>query len=424
MNAPEFHSFGCRLNAAETRIMQSQARESDSGNTIVFNTCAVTSEAVRQARQAIRKAHRANPERRIVVTGCAAQTNPDEFARMKEVDLVLGNEEKFNPALYAPDAPDTPAHGGNETTVRVGDIMAEKRMNTPALHGFGERARAFVQVQNGCNHRCTFCIIPFGRGNARSAPPSNILSQIQDLVDRGYREVVLTGVDITAYGPDLDPDLTLGILVSQILRQIPDLERLRLSSLDPVETDSQLLQLFGEDHRLLPHLHLSLQSGDNLILKRMKRRHTREDAIAFCQSLRKIRPDMAFGADLIAGFPTETQEMFENTARLIEDCSLSFLHVFPFSARPQTPAANMPQLAGNVVRERAGKLRKIGDQAKARYFSAQIGKIRQVLIEQENKGHTEHFVPVKLHHPTSSGSLLKVRITGAEETTCQGEVVT
>jgi len=417
MSALKFHAFGCRLNTTETRIMQSQAEKSNLGNAIVFNTCAVTSEAVRQARQAIRKARREHPHARIVVTGCAAQTGPDEFARMEEVDLVLGNQEKFDPALY------TLSDGRSKTPVRVGDIMREKRMNTPSLHGFGGRARAFVQVQNGCDHRCTFCIIPFGRGNARSATPRQILNQIQDLVDQGYREIVLTGVDITAYGPDLDPDLTLGELASQILHQIPDLERLRLSSLDPVETDAKLLQLFGEEHRLLPHLHLSSQAGDNLILKRMKRRHTREDAIRFCETIRKIRPDMVFGADLIAGFPTETEAMFENTVRLVEDCGLSFLHVFPFSARPQTPAANMPQLKRNIIRDRAKRLRETGERARSQYFTSLIGEIRHVLAENNDKGLTEHFAPVQLNSPAPPGSVLKVKITGANPTSCEGAVL-
>jgi len=418
MNAPEFRSFGCRLNSAETQIMRTQADEGDLGNAIVFNTCAVTSEAVRQARQAIRKAKRDNPQARIVVTGCAAQTDPQDFAAMDEVDLVLGNEEKFNPALFS-------APGENDgATVQVGDIMRETRMNTPALQGFGERARAFVQVQNGCDHRCTFCIIPFGRGNARSATPLQIISQIRQLVDKGYREVVLTGVDITAYGPDLDCDLNLGGLVKQILAQIPELERLRLSSIDPVETDAQLLHLLGEDHRLLPHMHLSLQAGDNLVLKRMKRRHTREDAIGFCADMRRIRPDIAFGADLIAGFPTETEGMFENTCRLVEDCGLSFLHVFPFSVRPQTPAAKMPQLKGDVIRDRARRLREIGAKARAEFLNSQIGRTRQVLVENEDTGHTEHFAPVKLDRPAKQGSILSVKITAADAAICEGSVLT
>jgi len=417
MSASEFHSFGCRLNTTETAIMKSQAAASQLDNTIVFNTCAVTSEAVRQARQAIRKARRERPEAHIVVTGCAAQTGPDEFARMKEVDLVLGNEEKFNPALYSR----TEIH--KTAVVKVGDILSQTRMNTPSLSGFGERARAFVQVQNGCDHRCTFCIIPFGRGNARSARPGQILGQIRDLVERGYREIVLTGVDITAYGPDLDPDLTLGDLVAQILRQTPGLERLRLSSLDPVETDMKLLRLFGEDHRLLPHLHLSLQAGDNLVLKRMKRRHTREDAMEFCENLRKIRPGIVFGADLIAGFPTETEAMFENTIKLVKDCGLTFLHVFPFSARPQTPAANMPQLEGPVIRNRAKRLRETGDAARSRYLTSLIGKTRQVLVESDDRGFTEHFAPVQLDSPARPGSILKVNITGATPANCKGRVL-
>ncbi len=418
MSAPEFHSFGCRLNSTETQIIRSQARESSLQDAIVFNTCAVTREAVRQARQAIRKAKRKSPQARIIVTGCAAQTDPQNFAAMDEVDLVLGNEEKFVPALLS-------SSGNNDgARVQVGDIMRETRMNTPPLQEFGQRARAFVQVQNGCNHRCTFCIIPFGRGNARSATPQQILAQIRQLVEKGFREVVLTGVDITAYGPDLDPDLNLGALVSQILDQIPALERLRLSSLDPVETDARLMRLIGEEERLLPHLHLSLQAGDNLVLKRMKRRHSREDAIKFCARLRKIRPDIAFGADLIAGFPTETGEMFANTVRLVEDCGLNFLHVFPFSARPQTPAAKMPRPPGDVIKARARRLRETGGQARAKYLAAQIGHIRQVLVENEDMGHSEHFAPVKLDRPARPGAIVPVKITSADHSGCEGTILT
>ncbi len=418
MNAPEFLTFGCRLNSHDTRIMRSQAEASGLHDATIINTCAVTSEAVRRARQAIRKARRKNPASRIIVTGCAAQSTPDEFARMDEVDLVLGNEEKFMPELFTPAKP---ANGG--AVVNVGDIMQNRHMTTPALQSFGERARAFVQVQTGCDHRCTFCIIPFGRGNARSSLPEHIISQIRNLVERGHNEIVLTGVDITAYGADLSPVLNLGGLVGRILREIPELRRLRLSSIDPVEADAELLRAFAEDERLLPHMHLSLQAGDNLVLKRMKRRHSREDAVSFCRKMRQIRPDMAFGADLIAGFPTETEEMFANTLRLVDECGLSFLHVFPFSARPGTPAAKMPQLGGNVIKERAQRLRDTGEQAKNRFFASLSGTSCEVLVETGTSGHSRQFAPVRLDREMPAGEIVPVEITGSEGDALSGRVI-
>ncbi len=418
MNAPEFFTFGCRLNSHDTRIMRSQAAASGLRDATIINSCAVTSEAVRQARQAIRKARRKNPAARIIVTGCAAQSAPQDFARMDEVDLVLGNEEKFEPELFNSSRPE---NGG--AVVHVGDIMQKKRMTTPPLNGFGERARAFVQVQTGCDHRCTFCIIPFGRGNARSAPPEHIISQMRALAEQGHNEIVLTGVDITAYGSDLSPDVNLGSLVKRILREIPELPRLRLSSIDPVEADTDLLRAFGEDERLLAHMHLSLQAGDNMILKRMKRRHSREDAISFCRKMRDIRPDMVFGADLIAGFPTETEEMFENTLRLVDECGLGFLHVFPFSARPGTPAAKMPRIEGNIVKERARRLRDIGEQAKTRFFNSLIGHSCEVLVETGNSGHSRQFAPVILDRAMQAGAIVQVEFTGLEGQALSGRVI-
>ena len=325
---------------------------------IIFNTCAVTSEAVRQARQAIRKARRDNPQARIIVTGCAAQTGADEFAAMDEVDLVLGNEEKLKSNSYRM----LPDFGVNQfEKVRVNDIMEVRETASHMVDAIEGRARAFVQVQNGCDHRCTFCIIPYGRGNSRSVPMGGVVEQVKRLVGNGYNEVVLTGVDMTSYGPDLPGNLRLGRLVKTVLKEVPDLQRLRLSSIDSIEADEDLWKLLATEKRMMPHLHLSLQSGDNMILKRMKRRHLRENSIAFCENVRRIRPDIVFGADIIAGFPTETDEMFENSVRIVEECGLTHLHVFPFSPREGTPAARMPQVNRRIVKARAARLRAAGD---------------------------------------------------------------
>ncbi len=405
-------TFGCRLNTYESEIIRTEALkaglcELDAG-AVIINTCAVTGEAVRQARQAIRKARRNNPNRRIIVTGCAAQTAPEDFAAMDEVDLVLGNEEKLAAHNYRA----LPDFGVNDCEkIRVNDIMSVQETAGHMVDAIEGRARAFVQVQNGCDHRCTFCIIPFGRGNSRSVPVGAVVEQVKRLSGNGYAEVVLTGVDLTSYGADLPGTPNLGRLVDAILKNVPDLPRLRLSSIDSIEADEALIEAIGGEMRLMPHLHLSLQSGDDMILKRMKRRHCRKDSIRFCQSIRKARPDVVFGADLIAGFPTETDEMFENSLRIVEECDLTYLHVFPFSPREGTPAKRMPQLPRKLIKQRAARLREAGDAAFGRYLEKMTGSRQRVLIEQNGIGRTEGFCPAAVDSGRS-GDLVECLITG------------
>ena len=351
MSDPVVITLGCRLNAYESEVMRRNAREAGLDNTVIINTCAVTAEAVRNAHQVIRRTRRENPLARIIITGCAAQIEPERFAEMREVDHVIGNGEKMKAETFASLSLD-----GSER-VQVDDIMSVTETAAHMIDGFGTRARAYVQIQNGCDHRCTFCIIPFGRGPSRSVPAGEAVAEIRRLIEKGFPEVVLTGVDITSYGPDLPGDMTLGKLVRHILRQVPELKRLRLSSIDQVEADTHLMTALAEEERLMPHLHLSLQAGDDLILKRMKRRHLRDDAIRFCSEARRLRPDVVFGADLIAGFPTETEEMFTRSLDIIDDCGLTYLHVFPFSPRKGTPAARMPQVPRDVIKARAARLR-------------------------------------------------------------------
>ena len=393
-------TFGCRLNITESEVIRRAA--GGLSDAVVVNTCAVTAEAVRQARQNIRRIKRERPDARIVVTGCAAQTEPGTFAAMPEVDRVLGNEEKLDPRSWA----------GAGERIAVGDIMAVKRHTAHAVDHLEGHTRAFLQVQNGCDHRCTFCIIPFGRGNSRSLPMSEAVAQARRLAARGYRELVLTGVDITSYGADLPGAPRLGALVKRILNEIPELARLRLSSIDSVEADDDLLDALGNEPRLMPHLHLSLQAGDDLILKRMKRRHTRKQAIAFCHQVRKLRPDVVFGADIIAGFPTETEAMFARSLELVDECGLTQLHVFPFSPRPGTPAARMPQLDRGIVKQRARVLRDKGEAALARHLDAQIGAHRLVLTERGGVGHTEQFTAVRLAAPVAPGAILDLTMMG------------
>jgi threonylcarbamoyladenosine tRNA methylthiotransferase MtaB len=395
-------TFGCRLNIHESEVIRRDAAAL-SGTTVV-NTCAVTGEAVRQARQAIRKLRRDKPNSRIVVTGCAAQADPQTFAAMPEVDRVVGNEEKLTPRTWQ-------ASAGSER-VAVGDIMSAKEIALPSVERIEGHTRAFVQVQNGCDHRCTFCIIPYGRGNSRSLPMTQVVAQVQKLVANGYREVVLTGVDITSYGSTLPGSPKLGALVKEILKAVPELERLRLSSIDSVEVDADLLGALASEPRLMPHLHLSLQAGDDLILKRMKRRHLRADAIAFCDRVRRLRPDVVFGGDIIAGFPTESEEMFARSLDLVDACGLTHLHVFPFSSRPGTPAARMTQLAGDVIRERARRLREKGEAALRRHLDGEVGVRKRVLTEAGGIGRTEQFTPVKLSAPVARGLMLDVTMGG------------
>ena len=407
---PRLVTMGCRLNTFESEVMRGHAAAAGLGDAIIVNTCAVTAEAERQARQAIRKARRENPEARIIVTGCAAQIAPEKFAALPEVDHVLGNSEKLEAASFRRIAEDT------SQRVAVSDIMLVKETAAHLISGFAERSRAFVEIQQGCDHRCTFCIIPFGRGNNRSVPVGEVVARIRKLVENGFREVVLTGVDITGYGADLPGAPKLGQLVRRILALVPELERLRLSSLDVVEVDDALLRLIGEEPRLMPHLHLSLQAGDDLILKRMKRRHLRADAVRFAETVRRLRPDVVFGADLIAGFPTEDEAMFRNSLALVEDCGLTFLHVFPYSARQGTPAAKMPQVRGDIRKERAARLREAGQASLRRYFAGSIGAPVRVLVERAADGagfgHSEHFAPVTIAGAVAVGSLVAARVQG------------
>ncbi|PSH67062.1 tRNA (N(6)-L-threonylcarbamoyladenosine(37)-C(2))-methylthiotransferase MtaB [Phyllobacterium sophorae] len=405
-------TFGCRLNTYESEVMKREADSAGLGTlengAIIFNTCAVTSEAVRQARQAIRKARRDNPQARIIVTGCAAQTGAGEFAAMDEVDLVLGNEEKLKSNSYRM----LPDFGVNQfEKVRVNDIMEVRETASHMVDAIEGRARAFVQVQNGCDHRCTFCIIPYGRGNSRSVPMGGVIEQVKRLVGNGYNEVVLTGVDMTSYGPDLPGNLRLGKLVKTILKEVPDLPRLRLSSIDSIEADEDLMDALANEKRLMPHLHLSLQSGDNMILKRMKRRHLRENSIEFCENVRRIRPDIVFGADIIAGFPTETDEMFENSIRIVEECGLTHLHVFPFSPREGTPAARMPLVNRRIVKARAARLRAAGDAAYTGHLHGLVGTRQKILIEREGLGRTEGFTLVGIDGGTP-GQIIERMING------------
>jgi threonylcarbamoyladenosine tRNA methylthiotransferase MtaB len=405
--APIFETLGCRLNAYESEAMRGQADAAGLSDLVVINTCAVTAEAVRTAKQKIRRAARENPGKKIVVTGCAAQIDPRDFGQMAEVDHVLGNHEKLTPESWK-----NLAKGRANDKVQVRDIMAQRTTNAPLIDGLGTRARAYVQVQNGCDHRCTFCIIPFGRGNSRSVPADVVVEQIKRLVARGYNEVVLTGVDMTSWGADLAATPRLGDLVTRILKLVPDLPRLRISSIDSIEADPALIEAICHNPRLMPHLHLSLQAGDNMILKRMKRRHMREDAIAFCQMLREARPEMVFGADIIAGFPTETEAMFENSLKLVADCGLTWLHVFPYSIRQGTPAARMPQVARDVIKSRAARLRRAGEGAVTAYLAGQVGKLQNVLAETPRKGRNEGFAPVVFEQDHPVGQILQTRITG------------
>lgn len=406
MNGPEVITFGCRLNIAESEAMRMAASKAD--DLVIVNSCAVTAEAVRQARQAIRRVKRQRPGARIIVTGCAAQIEPGSFAAMPEVSRVVGNADKFDPAslLFTPD--DAPQQ------VRVSDIMAVREMTPHLIRGFAGHARAFVEVQNGCDHRCTFCVIPYGRGNSRSAPAGLVIDRIKALVDEGYREIVLTGVDITSYGPDLPGSPTLGTLVKRILDHVPDLPRLRLSSIDSVEIDEVLLETICSEERLMPHLHLSLQAGDDMILKRMKRRHNRAQAIRFCETVRKHRPEIAFGADLIAGFPTESDEMFENTLALIDECDIVYGHIFPYSARQGTPAARMPQVPVPVRKERAQRLRAKSAERLDRWLRSLVGSTQQLLIERHGLAHSPAFAPARLAGGGEPGTLVDARITGID----------
>ncbi len=412
MTAPKFTTLGCRLNAYETEAMKELSQQAGLDNLVVVNTCAVTAEAVRKSRQEIRRLRRENPAAQIVVTGCAAQTEPETFARMAEVDTVIGNTEKMQPETWTGMAAN---FIGETEKVQVDDIMSVTETAGHLIDGFGTRSRAYVQVQNGCDHRCTFCIIPYGRGNSRSVPAGVVVDQIKRLIDKGYNEVVLTGVDLTSWGADLPAAPKLGDLVMRILKLVPDLPRLRISSIDSIEVDENLMQAIATEPRLMPHLHLSLQHGDDLILKRMARRHLRDDAIRFCEEALKLRPEMTFGADIIAGFPTETEAHFENSLKLVSDCNLTWLHVFPYSKRTGTPAAKIPkQVNGTVIKSRAARLRAAGEARVQSHLAVQIGKTHQVLMENPHMGRTEQFTEVRFATPQQEGQIVTAMILGQD----------
>jgi len=413
-------TFGCRLNGWESEVMRKHAQDAGLSNAILVNTCAVTNEAVRQARQQIRRARRENPDAKIIVTGCAAQVDPDMFAEMSEVDRVVGNDEKLKAETFQPDL----LLGGTEK-VRVNDIMSVRETAGHLVEGMEGRARAYVQVQNGCDHRCTFCIIPFGRGNSRSVPAGEVVDQIKTLVDKGHSEVVLTGVDLTSWGGDLPGTPQLGRLVQAILKQVPDLPRLRLSSIDAIEIDESLFEAITGEARVAPYLHLSLQAGDDMILKRMKRRHLRDDAIALCTRLKEARPEIAFGADLIAGFPTETEAMFENSLKLVDECQLAYLHVFPFSPRPGTPAARMPQLDRAVIKARAARLRAKADDVLNRHLDSMIGRVDAALVEKPGFARAGNFAAIRYSSDTAPrpGALVNIEVSGHDGRELQGNLV-
>jgi len=444
----EVINFGCRLNSYEGEVIRQKAAEAGLDSAIIFNSCAVTSEAERQVRQAVRRARKENPDARIIVTGCSAQVNPGMYAGMAEVDSVLGNVEKLDANSYsslrggeadaaiqskrhgrdmvsshaADAAPGLLRFARNDEKILVNDIMSIKETAAHMVTSFEGKARAFVQVQNGCDHRCTFCIIPYGRGNSRSVAMGEIVAQVRKLVESGFNEVVLTGVDISDYGKDLPGAPTLGQMMRRLLALVPELPRLRLSSIDAVEVDDDLYRLIADEPRLMPHIHVSLQAGDDMILKRMKRRHSRRDALEFCEKVRKLRPDVVFGADIIAGFPTETDAMFENTLNIVPEAELTYLHVFPYSARPGTPAARMPQVEKSIRKERAARLREAGEKQLAAYLKSQIGKSAQVIVEKETTGRTEGFAMVELDRKCEPGSIQKIQVIGSSGDRVIGEV--
>ncbi|OJX12257.1 MAG: tRNA (N(6)-L-threonylcarbamoyladenosine(37)-C(2))-methylthiotransferase MtaB [Caedibacter sp. 37-49] len=404
---PEIVTFGCRLNTYESEVMRAHAQAQGLKNAIIVNTCSVTNEAERQARQAIRKARKDHPHSMIIVTGCSVQQNPDLYSQMPEVDRILGNHEKMQAESFSPLL---------SSRIILSDIMQVRETATHLVSGFENHVRAFIEIQNGCDHRCTFCSIPFARGPNRSVPIAEIVRQLKHLVNKGCKEIIFTGVDITGYGGDLPGQPTLAQMIKRVLSQVPEINRLRLSSLDPVEIDQELIDLFGKEERLMPHVHLSIQAGDNIILKRMKRRHLREDAIKICKRLRKARKDIAFGADIIAGFPTENEVMFQNTLDIIEECNISYLHVFPYSARRDTPAARMPQVAKDIIKNRASQLREIGKKKLNEFLQTQVDYSLNVLVERNFKGHTDHFAPVQLEGAQLDekwiGTIIPVKIIG------------
>ena len=409
-NNIKFSTLGCRLNSYETECMRNMAGTVGLNNAVVINTCAVTHQAVSKSRQEIRRLKRENPNSTLIVTGCAAQIDPMGFSKMSEVDFVLGNSEKMRPEIWSNLASGAPVESER---VQVDDIMSISETASHLIDGFGTRSRAYVQIQNGCDHRCTFCTIPFGRGNSRSVPAGVVVEQIKRLVQKGYNEIVLTGVDLTSWGADLPTHPKLGNLITRILRLVPDLNRLRISSIDSIEVDEEFLDAIATERRLMPHFHLSLQHGDDLILKRMKRRHLRKDAILFCEKVRKLRPEVTFGADIIAGFPTESDEHFENSIKLVEECGLTWLHIFPYSKRDGTPAARMPQIDGRTIKSRAELLRSLGKKVRSKHLKEQIGRKHKVLMESSVLGRTEQFAEVLFSSPKQEGSIVDATISDA-----------
>ena len=412
---PEVVTFGCRLNTVESEIIKNQAIKGGLSNATIFNTCGVTEAAEKQAIKEIKKLKRENPKTQIIVTGCAVQINPTKYKNFPEVDMVLGNHEKLQVDSYKSKSP--------SDNFQISNIMERKEMEENLISGFGKRTRAFIQIQQGCNHRCTFCIIPFGRGNSRSLPVENIAKQINILLEQGYKEAVLTGVDISSYGEDLSEKHSLGSMVKQLLVMLPDLKRLRLSSLDPAVVDNELLEIIRTEPRLMPHLHFSVQAGSDLILRRMKRRHSQIDAINLCRKIKQLRPEIVFGADIIVGFPTETEENFRDTLRIVDEANLTYLHVFPFSARPETPASRMPQVEKRIIKKRAEILRIKGDEVKTKYFKSLIGKEVTALVEKGNQGYTESFAPIKFTGPVKRGEIVSAKISNFSNKQLSAEII-
>ena len=417
MDTNEVKTYGCRLNFYESEVIRKFAKKQNISNSTFINGCAVTNKTIADLKSEIRKIKREKPDRKIVLTGCAAQIHQEEFSKMSEIDAIIGNKEKLEEKTYER------LRTANDKVNEVGDILQESQAISPIIDKVEQRIRGFVQIQNGCDHRCTFCIIPYGRGNSRSVKPNNVVKQIKNLLEKNYKEVVLTGVDLTSYGHDFEDKKTITDLVKLIFSEVPNLKRLRLSSLDIAEIDDDLTNLIGTEKRILPHIHLSLQAGDNMILKRMKRRHLREDAINKINKIRSIRPDVVFGADLIAGFPTETEEMFNNTIKLVEECNISFLHVFPFSPREGTPASRMPQLNREIIKKRAKILRELGNEQILKYYNKLENTEINLIVESESRGRSDGFARVNLNQNYGNGNLIKMLVTGSDSSGLSGNII-
>ena len=417
MDTNEVKTYGCRLNFYESEVIRKFAKKQNISNSTFINGCAVTNKTIADLKSEIRKIKREKPDRKIVLTGCAAQIHQEEFSKMSEIDAIIGNKEKLEEKTYER------LRTANDKVNEVGDILQESQAIAPIIDKVEQRIRGFVQIQNGCDHRCTFCIIPYGRGNSRSVKPNNVVKQIRNLLEKNYKEVVLTGVDLTSYGHDFEDKKTITDLVKLIFSEVPNLKRLRLSSLDIAEIDDDLTNLIGTEKRILPHIHLSLQAGDNMILKRMKRRHLREDAINKINKIRSVRPDVVFGADLIAGFPTETEEMFNNTIKLVEECNISFLHVFPFSPREGTPASRMPQLNREIIKKRAKILRELGNEQILKYYNKLENTEINLIVESESRGRSDGFAKVNLNQDYGNGNLIKMLVTGSDSSGLSGNII-